>query len=312
MRLSALSDLVPAPARTLIINFRTEVVTTRALLSALELSGMPVLVVNYEPTDDSRRHFDTMMETYPFDVVELPIRRHGDTLDLIFSGSEDEALLLLDSDAELLDGAFVGWMRDMLGDPRVFGAGFTEGPFWMTEEWLAPERSMLYMERPWVPCVMMQVEAVKRSLASGRRFAELLVPNEVRFSPRVSNFLAARFDPPWGTSSRWFSRLPAGIRRRATTWPLEALRWGRQPYYGLRPKMAVYDTAGLIYEHLRYGEGMIFAGLDVELARGQVHHYGGITRSACYGPMPFDAQAEDVEDEVLHRLAVHYGYTWPR
>lgn len=310
MRLSSLKDLPPAQARTLIVNVHTDLVTTRAVLSAVELAGMPVLLLNCEPTAASRRHFDDMMRSYDFDTLDASLRRHGDTLDWIFSCSRDEQLLLLDSDAELRDEDFVLWMRRMFRNPRVFGSGFVEGPLWMTDQWLAPPKSILYMERPWVPCVLMRVEAVRRALAAGRRFAEQIIPNEIWFSRRASNFLAARFPPPWGTASRSFRRLPAGWQDRISTWSLDQLRWARRQYSGLRPKMVCYDTAALIYEYLRHEEGLLFAGLDVGLADGQVHHYLGITRSALFGATPLDALAEDVEGEVRDRLTSHYGYNW--
>jgi hypothetical protein len=228
----------------------------------------------------------------------------------MFSSSHDDLLLLLDSDAELLDGQLVVWMAATFDNPNVFGAGFTEGPFWMTDEWLAPPTSMLYMERPWVPCVMMRVEAVRRALAAGRRFSEHMVPNEVWFSRRASNLLAARFPAPWGTNSRTFHRLPAAVRRRAGSWSLDGLAPARRTYHGLRPKMVCYDTAALVYEYLRYDQGLLFAGLDEAFARGRVHHYRGVTRSARFGAMPLDALADDIEGEVRDRLVTRYGYTW--
>ena len=310
MRLSSLNDLPPAQARTVIVNVHTDLVTTRAVLSAIELAGMPVVLVNCEPTEASSHHFDKLMANYDFDTLDAPLRRHGDTLDWIFSCSRDDQLLLLDSDAELRDEGFVHWMRTMLRNQMVFGSGFTEGPLWMTERWLAPPRSILYMERPWVPCVLMRVEAVRRALAAGRRFAEQIVPNEVWFSRRASNFLAARFAPPWGTVSRAFGRLPVDWQRRLSSRSFEPLSRMRREYYGLRPKMVCYDTAALIYEYLRHEEGLLFAGLDVGLADGQVHHYLGITRSALFGATPLDALAEDVEGEVRDRLSCRYGYTW--
>lgn len=310
MRIGSLDELRPAQARVLIVNVQTDLVTTRAILSALELANMPVLLLDCGPSETSTRRFDALMQRFDFDVLDAPLRRHGETLDWIFTATSDDALLLLDSDAELLDQEFVAWMRTMLADPRVFGAGFVEGPLWMTEEWLAPPKSMLYMERPWVPCVLLRVDAVRRALAAGVHFSEKMVPNEFRFSSRLSNFLAARFEPPWGRRSTTFERLPTGIRRRSASWSLDRLSWARRPYDGLRPKMVCYDTAALVYDYLRQHEGLVFAGVNVEVASGEVHHYRGITRSAIFGPTPLDTLAEDVETAVQDRLAERYGYVW--
>jgi hypothetical protein len=78
----------------------------------------------------------------------------------------------------------------------------------------------------------------------------------------------------------------------------------------MRPKMACYDTAALVYEYLRYNQALVFAGLDVELAEGRVHHYGGVTRSEVFGPMPVDFQAKDIEEDLRDQLATRYSYDW--
>jgi len=310
MRVNSFDDLVPVEARTLIVNVHTDLAVTRAVLSAVEMADIPVLLVNSEPSEASSGHFDELMERYGFDILDTPLRMHGDQLDALFSQTRDARLLLLDSDAELRDPSLVPWMATMLDNPRVFGAGFLEGPFWMPESWRAPPRSVLYMQRPWVPCVMLRAEPVQRALAAGRGFREHFEPNEVRFSRRASNFLAARFPPPWGRQSRAFSRLPRFLRRRVSTWSLNQLRWARRQYCGTRPKMVCYDTAARVYEYLRYDEGLVFAGLDVELAEGRVHHYGGVTRAEVFGPMPLDVQTKDIEEELRDHLASMYSYHW--
>lgn len=310
MRLRSLEDLAPCPARALVINVHTDLLAARALLSAVQLADMPVLLVNCDPTSQDARRFDELGERYGFDVLESPIARHGDLLDRLFAESGDECLLLLDSDAELRDAGFVRWMVESLGDHRVFGAGYLEGPFWAPPEWWAPVRSLLYMQRPWVPCAMLRVPAARRALAAGCHFSEQILANEVWFSRRASNFLAARFPAPWGRHSRAFARLPALVRAGAPEWRLDFLRPLHRAVHGVRPKIVVYDTAAKVYEHLRYVEGLPFAGLDLELNDGKVHHYGGVTRSAMYGPMPIDTLAADVEAEVRDHLLDRYDHRW--
>lgn len=312
MRLGALDELSPADARTVIVNVHTDLWATRALLSAVELAGMPVLLLNCDPTDDSTRGFNKLMAEYEFDVLDAPLRRHGDTLDWLFGHTGDAQLLLLDSDAELRDRDLVARLRAALANQRVFAAGYREGPFWMDEDWWAPHESLLYMERPWMPCVLWRVDAARRALAAGRHFAELLVPNEIACSASASRLLAARFPRPWGTRGTAFDRLPERVQARLRTWSLDWLRWARRDYYGLKPKMACYDTGARVYEYLRYEAGLVFAGDDVELLDCEVHHYGGITRSKLFGAMPLDTLQEDVDGEVRERLASRYGYVWSR
>jgi hypothetical protein len=52
----------------------------------------------------------------------------------------------------------------------------------------------------------------------------------------------------------------------------------------------------------------VFAGLDVELAGDRVHHYGGVTRSDMFGPMPMDVRADAIRAELGEHLAREYGY----
>jgi hypothetical protein len=308
--LASLEELTPGRSRTVVINVNTDLVAARAVLSAVDVVGDPVLVVNCDPTEESRAHFGRLMGSYDFDLIEAPLRLHGETLDWLFTALDDERLLLLDSDAEVRDPAFVDWMRAKLDHPLTFGAGFTWGPFFITEEWLAPPDSILYMERPWVPCVWFKTSAVRAALDTGLSFSARFVPNDVAFSPRVSRFLAARWGPPWSVASRRFSSLPASVQRRLSTWRLDALRWARRRYHGLQPSMVCYDTGSEVYQHLRFEKEMLFAGIPMELIDDEVHHYSGVTRYSLYGSSALDTKEEDVADEVIDRLASRYGYAW--
>jgi hypothetical protein len=308
-----LSELAPVPARTIVINVNTDLVATRALLSATEVVGDPVLLVNCDPTREGRRHFDRLMEAYKFDLVEAPLRSHGDTLDWLFTALADERILLLDSDAEVTDEAFVEWMRRMLDHPLTFGAGFTWGPFFIPEAWQAPPRAILYMERPWIPCVMFKTGPVRVALDAGYSFRIRYVANDAAFSRRLSRFLAARWGPPWGVwgvQSRRFDALPAWVRRRMSTMPLDGLRWARRSYHGVRPSVVHYDTGAEIFQYLRYDKEMLFAGVPMELQDGEVHHYSGVTRYSLFGPSVLNTAEADTEVEVVDRLATRYGYQW--
>jgi hypothetical protein len=276
----------------------------------VETADTPVLLINCDPTPESAQRFTAMTERYGLDLLDAPVRRHGDTLDWLFSHAPDDALLLLDSDAELRSPALVGWMKARVQHPRTFGAGYLEGPFWMDEAWSAPARSMLYMERPWVPALLLQVAFVRRALSAGRHFGEMMVPNEVGFSKRASWLLASRFGPPYGPHSPTINRLPPWVRTWLANRRLDGLAWARHPYYGLRPKIACYDTAARIYEYLRFQEGLLFAGIDIGFGDDTVHHYGGISRNARYGPTPLDRSAAEIEDEVRQRLWDRYHFAW--
>lgn len=312
MLLRSLRQLEPVRSRTVVINLNTDLVATRAVLSAIHVVGDPVLVLNIQPTAAGRAAFERLMATHDFDLIETPHREdHGTNLDWLFSNLRDTYLLLLDSDAEVRDPSFVAWMRARCEHPATFGAGFTWGPFFLPPEWGAPEGLMLYMERPWLPCAMFTRGLVHEALNEGHTFQHKAQPNDVAFSPGISRFLAARWGPPWEVAhSPRFDQLPYRVRQRMGTWRLDWLAFTRRPYHGLRPSVAVYDTAADLYQHLRYEKGLLFAGMPLELLDGEVHHYSGVTRHALLGPTLLDTDEETVADEVVARLADRYGYQW--
>jgi len=306
--IASLGELRPQPRRTVIINVNTDLVATRALLSAIEVVRDPVLFVNCNPTEAGRRHFEQLQARYEFDLLEAPTRLHGEALDWLFRETQDEILLLLDSDAEVRKPEFVERMRRHLENDLAFGAGFTWGPFFVSPDWLAPADRILYMERPWVPCVWLKTEPVREALAAGRTFVARFVPNDVAVSPRVSRFLAARWGPPWGPQSRSFDRLPAGVRQRMADLDLEFLKFARRRYHGLQPSMAVYDTAGDVYEYLKFDRSLLFAGIPVELMDGEVHHYSGVTRFAMHGRSALDTDPDTIAGELREQMRDRYGF----
>ncbi|MFP5370241.1 MAG: hypothetical protein ACLGI3_05775 [Actinomycetes bacterium] len=312
MRIRSLGDLEPQRGRTVVINAHTDLVTTRALLSAVELGGQPVLLVNCDPPAASSEHFDRLAERHGIDVLEAPLKLHGQTLDRLFTELRDERVLLLDSDAELRDPGLVRWMHDMLDHPKVFGAGFTQGPHRAPEHWPQPAGTVLYMERPWVPCTMLRGSHVKEALAAGRTFVPQFVPNDLGAGRRASNFLAARWGPPWAPHSQKFNALPEAVRRRAKSWRLDRLEPLRSSYYRvLRPSMAFYDTAADVHEHLRFERGLLYAGIPFELAGDRVHHYEGVSRYQLVGAMVDDTSPDAIHQELVDHLRNRYGYTWP-
>lgn len=305
-----LADLVPVVERTVVINVATDVVATRALLSARAHSEAPVLLVNCDPTDASRAHFHRFATDHGIDVVEAPLRLHGETLDRLFLQLGDERLLLLDSDAEIRSADLVPWMRAKVAHPEAFGAGFSWGPFLVGPEWDAPAGAeVLYMERPWMPCVMFDRRAVAEAIADGHSFNAAWLGNEVIGRDHLSRFLGARWGPPWGTRSKTWALLPSPVQRLVAGRPLDGLRRLRHPRYGvLRPHLVHYDTGGLLYEHLRFVRGLQFASTPIELHDGEVHHYLGVTRSTMAGTHVAETSPAAVEAEVIAWMADRYGY----
>lgn len=312
MAVRQLGDLPPASDRTVVINVATDVVATRALLSALEHAPGPTLLVNCDPTPESRAHFERFAPVRGIDVLEAPLRLHGEALDRLFVELSDERLLLLDSDAEIRDPELVPWMRRKVAHPEAFGAGFTWGPFLVGADWEAPAGAeVLYMERPWMPCVLFDRPLVADAVRAGWSFNAEWLGNELAGHDHLTRFLGARWGPPWGTRSKSFSLLPRLVRSALAGRPLPALRRLRHPRYGvLRPHLVHYDTGGRLYEHLRFERGLQFASTPIELHDGEVHHYLGVTRSTMEGTHAAETSPDAIEDEVKRWMAERYGYEW--
>lgn len=305
-----LGELAPVPDRTVVINVGTDVVATRALLSALEHAGAPVLLLNCDPTPGSRAHFERFGADHGVDVIEAPLRLHGQALDDLFLELRDERLLLLDSDAEIRAAELVPWMRSKVAHPEAFGAGFTWGPFLVGEDWQAPAGAeVLYMERPWMPCVLFDRGLVADAIRAGHSFNAAWLGNELAGHDHLTRFLGARWGAPWGTRSKSWELLPRPVRALLAGRPLPSLRRLRHPRYGvLRPHLVHYDTGGLLYEHLRFERGLQFASTPIEVHDGEVHHYLGVTRSTMTGTHAAETSPDSVEAEVLAWMRERYGY----
>lgn len=307
MRLESLRDLDPTATRAVVINVGTDLVAARAVLSADRHVEAPLLVVNCDPTPASRCRFDALGERVEFDLLEAPVRSHGATLDRLFTELDDDALLLLDSDAEIRDPALIRWMQDQLSAPDVFGAGFTWGPFWVPESWQAPPRQFLYVERPWIPCTLLRVEPVRRAVAAGVSCAMRIVPNDVGLSRRASSVLAGRWGPPWAPGSDTYRRLPRAVQARLDGRALDGLRRLRGQHDGERPSLLVYDTAARVHEHLRLAARLRYVGRPLEELVDEVHHYSGTTRYALHGPSALDTDPAAIRREVVAHVLETYG-----
>ena len=123
MIVSRLVDLPAQPARAIIINCSTKVVSTLALMSVLRHANMPVLLIDCASRDGSWAWFSALAKQHTFDLLAMPLRPHGKTLDRIFCESQDAALLLVDSDLEILRGDIMLKMARMMADSSMCGGG---------------------------------------------------------------------------------------------------------------------------------------------------------------------------------------------
>lgn len=313
MRLRTFSDLAPTEHRTVIINVRTELVSTLAVLSSLRHApAMRVLVVDCDQTPAGRQHWDRLLRRWDFDVIEQPLRPHGIALDHIVPQLACELFLKLDSDAELRSATVIHGLLDRFRHPLVFGAGWIEGGWWMGEQQNAAPRTAMYHERPWTQCVVFRVPHVCQALERGVSFEARVIHNDVRWSPRLSKLLAGRFiGDPHAPPIPALRRLPATVQERLRTARLPSMEWARGDFYGNRPNYVFADMGADIYHWCRSRRAMLFAGLPMKLVRDDdVFHYGGVTRLSLSPWQTNGTRLEHISELVRGRLRDHYELEW--
>lgn len=311
MRVTRLSELPAAPARAVVINVGTELMTTLALASAKRHAAMPLLLVNCDPTPESSALFDRLGAEWEFDVVEAPRRTHGGTLDWLFEGLPAEVVLLLDSDAEIRSTEFIERMSSSFDRPSVFGAGFVEGPWWLEPRFGVTPRTCLFQERPFVPCVMLRTDSVRAALATGASFETRTIFNDVMWSERASRWLAMRFQNGFVPRSRVLKRLPGPVRTWLAARRFPALAWARRDFYGHRPNYVYCDTGADVYQWCRYDQWLVFAGTANALrTKDDVVHYKGTTRRSLGYGSPGIRVLDDLETVIVERLATVYATDW--
>lgn len=290
MLIESVDELAFVPCRAIIINVNTKLVTTLALLSALRHAKVPVLLIECQSTDGSLAHFRALMEKYQFDMLTLPLRSHGVTLDWLFRHAKSEQLLLVDSDLEILNDDIVRFFYDHIEDKAVFGCGFFNGPEWLEIPYFKQggHTEMLYHERPWMPLVLFKVAPVLMALEAGVSFDAQHVDNEFSRVPWLARWRAK--------NSRLKKLLQAGPKLL------------RRPFYGSFPRSIYYDTGAYIFEFLRYRKFLYFNGMSAVLHERYAHHYWGVTRMTLNSDDTHGgAGPAAIIADVRQRLSAHYG-----
>src|SRR5690348_6402584 len=254
-------QLNPVLQRAIIINYNTKTVTLLALLSTLRYVNIPVLLIDCGSTDGSCAFFESLMNKYDFDLMRAPLRKHGKTLDWIFSLTKDEKLLLIDSDVEILDDQIVKFLNLHIDEPNIFASGFLNGPSWLRDENFTGTvyENALYYERPFMPLVLWKVLYVKEALQAGYSFADKMVNNEFGQLPRIVSGVARRLFKLMKKES------PDVFRKR---------------YFLSYPAKIFYDTGASIYEYLRYECFLSFVNLPEQCHNKYITHFWGATRNA--------------------------------
>jgi glycosyltransferase involved in cell wall biosynthesis len=280
-------------AEAIIINCSTKEQTTLALASVLRHARLPVTVVDCESTDGSQAFLRRLALRLPFRLVERPLRRHGDTLDRLFRESGREALLLVDSDAEILRDDLVPAMTAAI-DRGAFGSGFVHPGTWLASNHLVDGNIGYYAPRMWIPCVMLAVEPVRAALAARQSFRARVLCNEMPGLPWLARALYLRFRVP--------------LLRRVR---LDALARLRAWHFGVRPHYVYCDTGATLYRYLSDEARLPFADLGADLWPLAVRHDHGITRRRLSRRMRNAADLERSRAEAVTRIEDVYGIPVP-
>lgn len=243
--------------RAVIINVDTRPVTVLAVLSLVAGCRWPLTLVECSRDPAEARYFRRLADYLGIGFQRLPLLPHGRTLDRLFRETDAERLLLMDSDAELLDSALLPELEAGLAEPQAFGSGFRQQGNWAVEAGIP---YAWYAERMWIPLCLMNVAAVRQALDDGVSFMHRKHFNDIGGWPRLSRLLAARRHVP-------------GLRRL----PLDWLKPWRREYFGERPSFVYYDTGADVFAHL-IGAGYRYAELDWSWQRRCVAHHHGVTR----------------------------------
>jgi hypothetical protein len=275
---------------TVVINVGTHLVTTLALLSAKRHTDFPVVVIDCSTENDEYLYFEKLQNHIDFFVVKMPLRIHGETLDILFRNINTEHILLLDSDAEITNPSFLDC--DLYRKDDTFGMGFIQGPSKMLEGSMDNWQFLYYQERMFIPCVQLKRQKILEALDAGCSFAAKEVYNDFPFFPVISRILYRRF------SFTFFQKHDIPF--------FSPFRARYNDYH--KPSMIYYDTGAEVYMYLKYKCGYDFIGLPSKHHGKYFNHYHGITRRMLNKN---DTNSSEYKpDEIKKRLVDVYGFNY--
>ena len=293
---NSISNIPATKEQAIIINVGTRFVTTLALLSTLKYSGMPVLLIDCPLNKNNSsdfNYFEFLMKNEKFDLISLPLKNHGETLDFVFQNINADYVLLVDSDLEILNDNIVPMMKKYINKSNIFGSGFIHGPWWIKEtEWEEP-RSGFYQERIWMPFTFLDVKKIREALWVNVSFNSRLFYNLIPSNQYISRKLLYRVPFLKRSNFSFFNFL-------------------KKTYHDRKPFLVLYDTGADIYQYLRYQKSYFFVGIDVntEVETDYVHHYSGITRKLLFDDQYHTTSLNDEYLNINNRLLNEYSFNY--
>lgn len=169
---NSLSEIPYSQERAVIVNVHTLLCTSLAILSVRRYMDMPLLVIDCPLHGEADAvALRRMQADYDFDLICLPLRQHGDTLDDLFLHIQSDWVYLVDSDIEVLSGDALRMMRTMrdtnvIDREHIFGVGMKQ----VSGYGLPPMEHTYHAERMWIPYCCLNVALVRRAIEDGQSF----------------------------------------------------------------------------------------------------------------------------------------------
>lgn len=291
---NSLSEIPYSPERAVIVNVHTLLCTSLAILSVRRYMDMPLLVIDCPLNGEAdAAALRRMQADYDFDLICLPLRQHGDTLDDLFLHIQSDWVYLIDSDIEVLSGEALRMMRTMqdtnvIDREHIFGVGMKQ----VSGYGLPPMEHTYHAERMWIPYCCLHVALVRRAIEDGQSF----------------NIVAKTNINAWGGVFR-------KIRNRLHKYGLPKLahytdvgmELFRKRYKGHCIDETLYDTGALLFEFLSE-HGLHYIDWSFYSYPAFTTHFCGVTRSEMYNNEPVAAQMSDIRQTILQRLSEVYHF----
>jgi len=306
-----IAELPPAEEQVVITNISTKIVTTLALLSALKYAEMPVLILDCESNDGSFEYFSKLMKTFKFDLLSAPLKEPGTNLDWLFSQVPIQKVLLLDSDAELLNSEIVKLAHEYIDDENTFGFGFIDGPCWWEQHEVVrmfPEQALsepprgYYEERPWLPFTILKTSMIQEALQAGRSFYMRRLCNDFAPSQLISRMLLRRYMLKRYLLERYHVSI---FRNSDLSW----LNPFKQSFHGHKPSWILYDCGADVYEYLKYQKNYDFVGFPARFHSRYVSHLWGVSRLVADQSDTPGTPLNNAQDIARKRLKEVYGFS---
>jgi hypothetical protein len=281
MEYKSIQDIKGNDEIAIVINVSTKYLTTLAILSLKKYTPLPVLVINcpLKNDDGSYDYFIKLMRDIDFDLLSLPLRSHGSTLDYIFQNIECERVLLLDSDAELKSKEIISLMLNESRKDNFFGAGFKHEHRRQLDDIYNLDNG-IYCERMWLPTCILNVKHIREALSKGLSFnvKTLYCQNQ------KLNTIARK----------WYHRYKISFFRNNRLSFLSNIF--KFKFLNIEAEWIFCDTGAIVFQYLCYIKQYDYFGLTEMSYQEYVIHALGATR----GLMSDDVDAVKFESNEYH------------